>query len=205
MVIEFIFAVSSSHIFASATVCRASPSPRKAPERRTRRLNFSQIRCPGRFLSEDDDFVKLGWYPVSVFPATSCRHAVSPANMPRVRSEREAVRSSSLWLARRRTDCASLLDDASCVNPRHERPRELFHARFLQSRQLACAGQGQRLVVTHHRARRATTQRWGLALPGEPCAPLQARVGKTVIVHLHGCTRRVVWWLVERPRGRGHV
>ena len=42
-------------------------------------------------------------------------------------------------------------------------------------------GQGRRLVVTHHRARRATTRRWGLALPGEPCAPMQARVGKTVI------------------------
>ena len=98
--------------------CQASPSPCKALERRTRRLNFSQIRCPGRFLSEDDDFVKLGWYPVSVFPATSCRHAVSPANMPRVRSEREAVRS--------------LLDDAGCVKLCHERPRELFPMRFLR-------------------------------------------------------------------------
>ena len=111
--------------------CQASPSPCKALERRTRRLNFSQIRCPGRFLSEDDDFVKLGWYPVSVFPATSCRHAVSPANMPRVRSEREAVRSSSLWQAWRGAD-VSIVDDAGCVKLRHERPRELSPMRFLR-------------------------------------------------------------------------
>jgi len=119
-------------------------------------------------LSGERNFVVVPEQTFSIKPhgRLHLQPAVQQPPPPSSPSDKPYARAHSGW---RGADCASLLDDASCVNPRHERPRELFHARFLQSRQLACAGQGQRLVVTHHRARRATTMRgWGLALPGAP-------------------------------------